>query len=669
MTTTQPAAVHVDEQEARRVAEAARETEWRKPSFAKELYLGRFRLDLIHPHPTLSAEDTARAARFLEQMYTVCTTELDAAVIEREGRIPDESIKALARIGAFGMKIPEEYGGLGLTQVAYNEALRLATSAHPSLGALLSAHQSIGVPEPVKAFGTEEQKQEYLPRCARGAISAFLLTEPDVGSDPARLATTATPIEDGNAYELDGVKLWTTNGVVAELLVVMARAPEREGERGGITAFIVEADSPGITVENRNAFMGLRGIENGVTRFDRVRVPAQNRLGPEGGGLKIALTTLNTGRLAIPATCSAATKWCAKIAREWSAARVQWGKPVGRHAAVAHKISYITATAFAQEAILELSAHMADENRHDIRIEAALAKLWCSETAWKVADELVQIRGGRGYETADSLQARGERAVPAEQVLRDLRINRIFEGSTEIMHLLIAREAVDAHLQAAGDIIDPDVALAGKAKAAASATGFYAKWLPKLATGTGQLPNAYSEFGTLATHLRYIERASRKLARQTFYGMARWQGKLEKKQGFLARVVDIGAELFAMAAVCVRANIMRSNPEGLALSVAATGSDGPGNGGASPAETAEELADVFCRQARLRTEGLFRALWHNTDSADESLAKAVLQGQYTWFEAGVLDVSEGTGPWIADPDPIPKENVARRMLPSTRSPG
>lgn len=387
---------NVDEREARHVAEAARETQWSKPSFAKELYLGRFRLDLIHPHPTPTPQDAARTAAFLSQLRVLCETELDGSVIERESKIPDEYIKAMARIGVFGMKIPEEYGGLGLSQVGYSRALMLLGDIHPSIGALVSAHQSIGVPEPVRQFGSEEQKQRFLPRCAKGGISAFLLTEPDVGSDPARLAATATPVDGGVAYEIDGTKLWTTNGVVAELLVVMARVPERAGERSGITAFVVEADSPGITVERRNAFMGLKGIENGLTRFDHVRVPAANRIGRDGDGLKIALTTLNAGRLSIPALCTGAVKWCLKIAREWSAARVQWGKPVGRHAAVAHKISFMAATAFAQEAVLDLSAHMADEGRHDIRIEAALAKLWCSETAWQIADELVQIRGGRG---------------------------------------------------------------------------------------------------------------------------------------------------------------------------------------------------------------------------------------------------------------------------------
>lgn len=645
MSEATTGSVHIDEREARRVAEAARESRWDKPSFAKELYLGRFRLDLIHPHPQIGDDELAHTAAFLDQLRSVCVDEIDGAVIEREARIPDEYVKALARIGVFGIKIPREYGGLGLSQVGYNRALMLLGDAHPSLGALVSAHQSIGVPEPVKQFGTEEQKQAFLPRCARGAISAFLLTEPDVGSDPARLASTATPVDDGEAYELDGVKLWTTNGVVAELLVVMARVPEHAHGQGGITALVVEADSPGITVERRNAFMGLRGIENGLTRLTRVRVPAANRVGREGDGLKIALTTLNTGRLSIPALCTAASKWSLKIAREWSVARVQWGRPVGGHAAVAHKIAFMAATTFAQEAVLDLSAHLADEGRRDIRIEAALAKLWSSEMSWLVADELVQIRGGRGYETAESLRARGERAVPAEQILRDLRINRIFEGSTEIMHLLIAREAVDAHLQAAGDVIDPDVDLSGKARAAARATGFYARWLPQLVTGPGQLPTSYAEFGTLAVHLRYVERASRRLARQTFYAMARWQGGLEKKQGFLARIVDIGAELFAMAAACVRAQMLR--PELGDHPVA--------------------LADAFCRQSRLRSERLFDALWHNTDASDESLARDVLAGRHTWFEADIHDASEGTGPWIAaDGGTDTGDNVARRMLPSTR---
>ncbi|WP_405408306.1 acyl-CoA dehydrogenase family protein [Streptomyces decoyicus] len=635
---TAPSIRNVSEREARQVAEAAREQDWRKPSFAKELFLGRFRLDLIHPHPTPAVDDVRRGEKFLATLRDFCETEIDGARIEREGQIPDETVNGLKELGAFGMKIDPKYGGLGLTQVYYNRALALVGTASPAIGALLSAHQSIGVPQPLKLFGTKEQKETFLPRCARTDISAFLLTEPDVGSDPARLATLAVP--DGTDYVLDGVKLWTTNGVVADLLVVMARVPASEGHKGGITAFVVEADSPGITVENRNAFMGLRGLENGVTRFHQVRVPAANRIGPEGAGLKIALTTLNTGRLSLPAMCVGSGKWCLKIAREWAGAREQWGRPVAKHEAVGAKISFIAATTFALEAVVDLSSQMADENRNDIRIEAALAKLYGSEMGWLMADELVQIRGGRGFETADSLAARGERAVPAEQMLRDMRINRIFEGSTEIMHLLIAREAVDAHLSVAGDLIDPDKTLADKGRAAAKAGGFYARWLPKLVAGPGQLPRTYQEFGQLAGHLRYVERASRKLARSTFYAMSRWQGRMETKQGFLGRIVDIGAELFAMSAACVRAEYLNE-----------TGEHG---------REAQQLADVFCRQARIRIEELFGRLWTNTDELDRKVVHGVLDGSYTWLEEGMIDPS-GDGPWIADATPGPSltDNVRR----------
>jgi hypothetical protein len=291
------------------------------------------------------------------------------------------------------------------------------------------------------------------------------------------------------------------------------------------------------------------------------------------------------------------------------------------------------------EAMLDLCCLLADDDRNDIRIEAALVKLYASEMAWKVADELIQIRGGRGYETADSLAARGERPVAVEQILRDLRINRIFEGSTEIMHLLIAREAVDAHLSVAGDIIDPDAGLSRKARAGARAGAFYARWLPTLAVGKGQSPGGYAEFGPLAAHLRYVERASRKLARSTFYAMSRWQGRMERKQAFLGRVVDIGAELFAMSAVCVRARAERDvQPAGV------------------------ELADLFCRQARRRAEELFRSLWDNTDSVDVAAAKRIVAGRYAFLEDGVVTPDRDRA-WVAawQPGPSSVPDVRRRI--------
>ena len=641
-------ATEVSEKQARDVAEQARESEWKLPSFCKELFMGNFRLDLIHPQPKLDRTDLEKGERFIERLRTFLENDVDPLELEREARIPDHVMDGLKELGALGMKVPEEYGGLGLSQVSYNQALTLAGAYHGSLSTFLSAHQSIGVAEPLRLAGSEEQKREWLPKVAKDHVSAFLLTEPDVGSDPARLAATAEPTSDGSGYVLNGRKLWATNGAIADVVVVMAQVPKREGHKGGISCFILPYDSEGVVVENRNQFMGLRGIENSVTLLDDVFVPAENLIGKEGQGLKIALATLNTGRLALPAICVGAGKWATKIAREYAVERVQWGQPVGKHEAVAKKISYIAATAFGLEAMLDVASRLADNKQNDIRIEASIAKLLGSEHGWKIVDELMQIRGGRGYETAESLKARGEKPIPVEQAMRDMRINRIFEGSTEIMHLMIAREAVDQHLQVAGDILEPDVELKDKGKAAIAAGIFYSKWFPGLVVGKGQTPGSYNEFDELAKHLRFVERNSRKLARSIFYLMNRWQAALEKKQARLGRVVDIGAELFAISSTVVYANtIANEHPE--------------------RAEQAKELADVFCKQARRRVDELFTALWFNDDEDNYELAMGVLDGRYEWLEEGILDPS-GYGPLIAEqPDAVGE--ASERPEPATQLAG
>jgi hypothetical protein len=613
-------------EQSKQVAEASRETEWTKPSFGKELFLGNFRLDLIHPQPELDGAAVGKGEAFLERLRVFLTERVDRHQIEREAKIPGEVIRGLKELGALGMKIPEEYGGLGLSQVYYNRALAMAGTWHSSISTLLSAHQSIGLPEPLRLFGSEEQKREWLPRLAKDHVSAFLLTEPDVGSDPARMSTTAVPTEDGTGYRISGTKLWATNGAIADVVVVMAVVPKSGGHQGGITAFICTCHLEGVAVEHRNEFMGLKGIENSVTRFNDVFVPNADVIGGEGKGLRIALTTLNTGRLSLPAFCLSQVKYSLKIAREWAAERQQWGQPIGRHDPVAQKIAWLAGTAFGLEAVLDVSSRLADDKRNDIRIEAALAKLYASELGWTAVDEMVQVRGGRAYETAESLARRGEKPVPAEQMLRDMRINRIFEGSTEIMHLLIAREAVDQHLKVAGDVVFGDSGMADKAKGAVKAGAFYARWFPTLTTGPGQRPGSFSEFGDLAKHLRYVERHSRKLARSTFYAMGRYQARLEQKGHLLGRIVDIGAELYAMACACVYADtIAREHPQ--------------------RRQEAVELADLFCDQARRRADRLFTELWANDDAAQYKVAQQVLSGRYEWFEHDVLDPA-GDGPMM-----------------------
>ena len=541
---------HVTEKESLQVAEAARQTEWEQPSFMRELFLGRFRKDLVYPFPLPGAERPEFTA-FYGRLRDFLSDEVDAAEIDRTGEYPQHVIDGLRRLGAFGIKIPREYGGLGLNHVEYGRVMTLLGSHCGNVAALLSAHQSIGVPAPLLVFGTEAQKREYLPRCAKGEISAFALTEPEVGSDPARVATTAVKTPDGQSYVLNGTKLWTTNGTLAKLLVVMAIDPQTRK----ISAFVVETEWPGVKVEHRCHFMGLRALSNAVIRFSDVKVPAANLIGKEGKGLKIALTTLNDGRLSIPNISVGTVKVCLGIVRKWAAERVQWGKPVGRHEAITHKISDIAAKTFAMESVASLATEMSERGGYDIRLEAAAAKEWNTGRAWEIVDETMQIRGGRGYETEQSLAARGEDPVPVERIMRDYRINKIFEGSTEIMHLFMAREMVDRHLQVAGALIDPDKPLAAKLAVLPKMAAFYAWWYPTRFLGWGFWPR-YAGFGPLATHLRFVERASRRLARASFHGMLVYQAKLQNKQAFLFRLVDIANETFAMAASVSRAQTL-----------------------------------------------------------------------------------------------------------------
>src|SRR6266850_2308474 len=621
-TTARAPEGKVSAAEAREVAEAAREQEWVAPSFVRDLFLGKFRLDLIHPYPEQDPEEVRRAQPFLAALETLLREQVDSDRIDREGEIPDAVIDALRALGAFGIKIPREYGGLGLSQLSYMRAIELVSSVDGSITALLSAHQSIGVPQPLKMFGSDAQKKKYFPRLAKGAISAFALTEAGVGSDPAALETMAVPGENGD-WVLNGEKLWCTNGVKAELMVVMARTPSkvvRGKEKRQISAFIVETSWPGVEVTHRCHFMGLKAMYNGVIRFTNVHVPKENLLWGEGKGLKLALITLNTGRLTLPISSVAAGKSCLEISRRWSAERVQWGRPIGQHDAIAQKIGAMAANTFAMEAVAELCGAMAERGGYDIRLEAAIAKLYNSEAGWRIIDDTVQIRGGRGYETADSLRARGEQPVPVERIMRDFRINLIFEGSSEIMHLFIAREAVDKHLQIAGDVVMPGKTLGQRLAGLGRSALFYGWWYPSRWLGWGFWPK-YTGFGPLAPHLRYVERTARRLARGVFHAMMRFGPKLEYRQAVLFRLVDVGAELFAMASTCARAQwLLNSDP--------------------AAGRRAVDLADLFCRQARGRVDTKFRELSHNADSRTYRLAQEVLQSEHRWLERGMVELSD-----------------------------
>jgi len=606
-------------QEAMDVAEASRETEWEKPSFVGGMFLGNLDLGLIHPFPEQSPEDEAVGDEYLEKLERLLAEHVDPEAIDARGEYDESIFDRLNEIGAWGMKIPKEYGGLGLSITNYNRAIGLASTWCGSTVAWLSAHQSIGVPQPLKLFGTPEQKKKYLPRLAKGAISAFALTEPGVGSDPAKMKTTAVPSPDGKGWIINGEKLWCTNGTRAELIVVMAQTPPkivRGKEKKQITAFIVETKTPGFEVAHRCQFMGLRGIGNGLLRFKDVYVPNENLLWKEGLGLKLALITLNTGRLTIPAGCAAASRRMLEIAREWANERHQWGQAVGKHEAVADMLAWMASHTFASEAIVWLTSGLADRGDVDLRLEAAMAKLFNTEICWQAIDRLVQVRGGRGYETSASLAARGEKPWPVERMMRDMRINRIFEGTSEIQHLFIAREAVDPHMKVAGIMLEPHAPLGAKVAGLAKAGAHYAWWYPSRYLGWSRAPR-FGEFGPLAGQMGYVSRTSRKLARAIFHAMMRYQAKLEKKQLTLFRLVDVGVELFAMSASISYATMLARKGQSNAV----------------------DLADHFCREARVRVQRSFDTLFDNHDDASYRLARKFLDGEYEWLEGRLIEAA------------------------------
>jgi len=606
------------QREALELAEASRDPLDDRGSFASNLFIGRYDFDRIYPYPAQTEEDRAAGAEFLEKIETYLREHVDPDEIDRTGEIPPENFKGLAEIGAFGIKVPKKYGGLGLSQSNYGRAAVLLGSWDGNVAALVSAHQSIGVAQPLLLFGTEEQKQKYLPRVAAGEISAFALTETHAGSDPATLSLRAEPTPDGSEFILNGEKLWCTNGVKAGVLVVMARTPAKMingKERKQITAFIVDVDSPGLEITYRCRFMGLRALYNGVVKFTNVRVARENMIAKEGQGLKVALTTLNTGRLTLPAACVGVSKRLLEISRKWAGERIQWGVPIGKHAAIAGKIAEMAGNVFAMEAMTFLSSALLDRKAGDIRIETAMCKMWATEGTWRIADDAMQVRGGRGYETAQSLAGRGEPPIAVERFLRDCRVNTIFEGSSEIMRLFIAREALDPHLKVGGAIFNTQLPMSERAKAVFTSGKFYAGWYPRqwFSSGAGKIDNLHRD---LQKHVDYAARTSKKLARGLFHAMARFGPKLDREQLLLSRFVGIATELFAISATCSFAQYKIDHGE-------------------SPDDVLS-VANYFCRSAKMRIDNYFAGTGRNVDKRGYQVTQELLAGKHSTLGEGIV---------------------------------
>ena len=596
----------VEEDASINVAEESREQDWKSKSYMGSMFVGDF--DISIPtrkgkgYPEQDAADKRIGDEILGRIKIWADEHLDGDAIDQEESIPAHVWSGLKDLNLFAIKIPKEYGGLGLSQTNYMRILSLISRYCGSTAATLSAHQSIGVPQPIKLAGTEEQKQKWLPKFSEGWVSAFALTEPNVGSDPANMATEA--YLDGDEWVLNGEKLWCTNGVVADVIVVMAKSGTKVTSSGKeineISAFIVETDTPGVEVMHRCKFMGIRAVENGLLRFTNCRIPKENLIGGQGNGLKLALSTLNDGRLSIPAIAADNIQYVSEFCQRWGKSREQWGRNIGSHEPGSEKIAVIHSSGYAMSAFSDYCAYLSDEGQQDMRMEAAAAKMYNTELLWSVMDTALQLRGGRGYETSESLRARGENDIPIERMLRDARINRIVEGTTDIMHLFLAREALDWHLSNAGPLFSR-ASIWTKLKTVVKCAGIYSLWVPKLL-----VPSFFRRFSkfspSLRPYLRKIDSRAKKLARTLFAQMIVQGPKLEMKQNTLARLVDVGTELTVCGLVAARVQNEINSGDKQNL----------------------QTAEYWLKTSLKRVDGLFKDVWSNSDADATKLASSLM---------------------------------------------
>jgi len=579
-----------------------------------------------HLFSSIRIPQTSPAALEFLERFKAALLPLDPERIDLEGEVPDSTIKDLARLGAFGIKIPRYYGGLELSQSEYQQAATLCGSVDASLTVLLSAAQSIGVPEPLRLFGTDEQKARYLPRLARGEISGFALTERQVGCDISKVETYAVRVlEKGETvgYRLTGNKFFITNSAkrdgefLSSMLVVIARIvdhPEdmkdpRAAKRYG--AFIVETNWPGCSV-TRLRFEGVRAIYNGAPSFDRVYVPIDNRLGSEDDGLRIALATLTVGRLTLPAACLGGLKQCVALMRWWAKARVQWNKPIGEHTLIGEKLCRTAAYTLALEAVMAYCGAWANK-KGDLRLESAAAKIIGSEWYWEAVNDLFQVRGGRGFMTAESQRKSGEAPVAVMRMMRDARINLVWEGTSEILRIWMAREALAPYIEQGLAVLE------GSWSEKTAAALYYGRACFHSCVPLPHGKGLSGLFGKdYARWTRLIESASRKLTRSTLVSALRHRQALHNKQLQLQHLVDDGLLLFPMTALLWFASQpeMRTKP-GI-----------------------RELVDYFCEDMadRLRSGSSLtgRPARPGRDTAVYQLSKAIMNGDYAWLEEGIL---------------------------------
>ena len=602
-------------------------------SFMAGLFVGRPDFSLLLP-PEESPEQQAVWENYRPKLETFLKSHVDPDEIERTAKIPDSVLKGLFALGAFAMKIPEEYGGLGFSYTNYGRALMLMASWSNILALTVAVPQSIGIAMPLLLFGSEEQKRKYLPIVAREAISAFALTEAITGSDAANIQTEAVLDSSGTAFVVNGEKLWCTNGSIARYVTLIARVPAKRvqhNERtvwvpvpGGKdadeqvhTAFILDMETPGVRVRQRCQFEGCRGIENAHMTFAQVHIPAANVIGEVGRGLKYALTILNVGRaISIPAICLGMAKQAWQPTLDRATQRVTFQKPLGERQTQRMRLGAMAANLFAMEALAFSVWRMADLHIYDVRIEAAIAKIFCSETTIKFLKEAQTLFGGMGYETAESKRVRGEPAFGVEQLVRDAEMYRIGEGATDILRPFVAREGLSPHLERAQRYMSSGLGRNAQLVELLKLLRFYVPWYMGL-WSRRTLPDRIEFHHPKVAHLlAYVERSSRRLAGAVFWAMIRQGEQLKDDQGRQNRIESVGEDLLAIATSALRASSLeRGNAD----------------------EPVWELVEHFAAGARLRIDRAIDEIrGRNSDQTVATIGQQAVGGNYAWLSKGII---------------------------------
>jgi len=603
--------------------ETARE-QLRGASFMAGLYLGKPDFKLLVPTPE-SVEEKAEGEAYCRKIEIFLKEHVDAQQIERSGEIGETVLKGLLGLGAFSMKIPKQYGGLGFSHKNYGRVLTLIASWSNILSLTVAVPQSIGIAMPILLFGNQQQKDYYLPLVARKEISAFALTEPDTGSDAANVKTEAVLTEVGDEFVVNGEKLWCTNGAIARYITLIAKVPARQVTQHGEkvwqpvevgekpeasvhTAFILDMNSVGVEIKQRCQFAGCRGIANAHMSFCDVRIPKENIIGEVGAGLRYALSILNIGRaVSVPAICLGMAKQAWQPTLDRLNTRITFGESLANRQTQRIRVGKMATNLFVMEALCELVWHMADQKNYDVRMEAAVTKIFCSEQTIQFLNDAQVIFGGMGYETADSKLVRGEPGFELEQLVRDATMYRIGEGATDILRPFVAREALNVHLQKAQDILEQGMSI----KRLSALLRFYVPWYASL-WRRRSLPNHGALQGRrVKGMLGKVESGSRALARVTVYAMLICRQQLQQDQGRQNRIEMVGESLYAMAACTLHAEKL----------------DTP---------TGWLLADEYFRTEKVRLKGLLKGMLRNDDRLRESAGKQALDTGFDELNRGVV---------------------------------